>query len=385
MDWTNSPLPFVYDGARSLVDSLVGSLCSSPLNDYSPTYASGETDSGHSEFSPSIFAPSKIALSSNFYEKKTKRPVVFDSTCRDGFISSQEQESPSMRNAPFESRYFLTEDDKPYEIDHNLNMAKNMADRAQGSSLPPKGPLRIIVPEHARDIDDEPNYSYPIIGTEVPVTRSLLEFEESDPLDHEFGDSIVTWGQGNFYCVRDGGDGRMSVRVRPPGTPDHLSDPFSFENMTNRSMLDSPDGDDCLAISSIEKRKKFSDELSAFTSPLGHLRGDDGEDRQGGAVSVTPTQCKCKKSQCLKLYVLYCTVSCCLSSLLSHSLTYSLSVTHIYNFLFELSGSLNYSFTDQSTRTLSRTHSPVQYDLGLIIVVTHCINSICLVLLDRES
>lgn len=312
MDWTNSPLPFGYDGARSLVGSLVGSLCSSPLVEYSPTYASGETDSGNSEFSPSIFAPSKIALSSNFYEKKVKRPVVFDSTCRDGFLSSQAQEleNPSMRNvpAPFESRYFLTEDDKPYEIDHNLSMMKNMGGRGQGSGLPPKGPLRIIVPEHTRDIDDEPNYSYPIIGTEVPVTRSLLEFEESDPLDHEFGDSIVTWGQGNFYCVRDGGDGRMSVRVRPPGTPDHISDPFSFENMTNRSMLDSPDGDDCLAISSIEKRKKFSDELSAFTSPLGHLRGDDGEDRQGGTVSVTPTQCKCKKSQCLKLYVLYCTL-----------------------------------------------------------------------------
>ena len=301
MEWTSSPSPFGYDGGRSLA----GSLCSSPFIQFSPSYASGETDSGISTFSPSIFSPSKIALNTKLFEKKVKGPVLFDYGSRDvSFVSSShDSEVSSICNLAFQGNYFLTKDDKPYDIVQTATVLPERQEPGPSSSTYPKvPPLRISIPQLCRDIDDEPNnFCYPEMGPEVPVTRSLLVFDEPDPLDAAHDNSIISWGQGNFYCVRDVSDGHLSVRVRHPGTPDHNSDPFSFENMTNRCMLDSPDNDDMFAVSSIEKRKKFSDELNAFTSPLGYLR-EDGEDRNSNIGLVeTPTQCKCKKSQCLKL------------------------------------------------------------------------------------
>ena len=48
------------------------------------------------------------------------------------------------------------------------------------------------------------------------------------------------------------------------------------------------------------RSRSLSDELKAFTSPLGTLRGIDSEDYAVQTV-FTPTQCNCKKSLCLKL------------------------------------------------------------------------------------
>lgn len=303
MDWTSSPSPFGYDGARSLA----GSMCSSPFLQFSPSYASGETDSGTSSFSPSIFSSSQVALNSTLFEKKMKRPVVFDRVFRDAtYLSSlHDNQTQSACDLTFRNNYFLTQDDKPYNIVQNSvpHVPHHNPGVITTQVLPMtfKTSLRIEIPNQIRDLDDEQhNFSYPI-GPEVPVTRSLLAFEEADPLDATHDNSIISWGLGNFYCVRDVTDGHLSVKVRNTETPECDTDPFSFDNMTNRSILDSTDEDDSLAISSIEKRRMFSDEVNAFTSPLGYLRGDEGDDRMNAKTVATPTQCKCKKSQCLKL------------------------------------------------------------------------------------
>ena len=363
MDWSSCESSYDYDDAFSSTIFETSVAQSPPLPAFSPNFSS-EVEDPAQMFCPSIFSPSKLTFESPVISERreTRRQLISKSL---GFYSTQSSRlTPCMSNLQIIStRNFLSQEDKPYDFNESITTTSstfigkrnNMNDMALAAFDDHSASLlwnehQTPHLEYVKDDNEEDrnvlgSYASTGSGDTLPylISKSDESSVENNPNLHTIMQSGMGDVTGNFTRINTATTGTFAGKLWsneitpvnrlhntpyqyfPPNTEINVNSKLPDENNNNsnnnddnnysdsnsnsndnsiNSNDDNNKNRDSLERLSEARSRTLSFELKAFTFPLGTLKGIETDDFSE-MMAPLPTQCNCKKSQCLKLYVQY--------------------------------------------------------------------------------
>lgn len=312
---TISPSPFGYGGSEP--GSERSTSISSPFLVFSPTASyldHGNSNISTSLFSPSIFSPSKIRLRNKAPKKKEASVSTSSGNDDFDFFSSTK---PSVFNQVLKGNIFASDESEQSDTQQSKNIVKRIPSFSPSSSSSkgrhmfqdmPIQSAAMALSLLSKDGQSSSSSSQNNEKESMQSSPSNASLETQSSWDDEFDlkKKVALHNKERERRKENGihkdqsdirnGMGR-TVSIDQSSFIDELF--FDCQQDEEKKVVIN-EGEHIKSKSKIKQAKSDrSNSLSVFTSPLGSISRDDKTEFENSVV--TPSQCKCKKSQCLKL------------------------------------------------------------------------------------